>query len=183
MRKIKFQCGCPFTWSNKNTPGTVLTVILSSPSPVRWSWATRATDPTWVLATRKADHATESESSTGLFSGSSSRISPLYIVENADSLINNFDNSVEVWRLLELEAYTIIFSFFIRQFSFSYATWNPSCWALFTSHVLPAILKTIVAEMQAADSAQQDRSNTQMQFLYVEQWSRIKFKYFQSLSS
>lgn len=35
---------------------------------------------------------------------------------NADSLMNNLDNSVEVWRLLELEAYTIIFSFFIRQF-------------------------------------------------------------------
>lgn len=61
--------------------------------------------------------------------------------------------------------------------------WNPSRWVLSTSHVLPAILKTIVAEMQAAGSTQQDRSNTQMQFLYVEQWSKIKFKYLQTLSS
>lgn len=99
--------------------------------------------------------------------------------------MNNSDNSVEVGRLLELASNMIIFNFFFPKDNsgFSSAMRNPSCWVLLTSHVFPAILKTIVAEMQAADGAQQDRSNTQMQFLYVEQRSRIKFKYLQSLSS
>lgn len=104
--------------------------------------------------------------------------------------MKNFDNSAKVWRLRRLDDYMIGCLLLLWSFSFkdnscsSSAMKNLSCWVLLKSHiVLPAILKTMVAELPAADSAQQDRSNTQTQFLYVEQWSRIKFKYLQSLRS